>query len=211
MRIEVIPHGLDLTRFKPLGKHMARELLSLPQDKKLILSGAIINDKNKGFQFLKPALRELAESGWVDRAELIVFGSSKPVNPPDFRLKTLYVGYLHDDVSLRLLYAAADVMIVPSIQEAFGQTASEAMACGTPVVAFGATGLKDIVEHQHNGYLAKPFRTDDLACGIAWVLENKDRHQVLSHHARQKAECEFNQELQARRYLALYEELLAQR
>ena len=51
-------------------------------------------------------------------------------------------------------------------QEAFGQTAFERLACGTPVVCFDATGLLDIVEHQINGYLAKPFDTSDLAAGI---------------------------------------------
>jgi len=59
---------------------------------------------------------------------------------------------------------------VPSLQEAFGQTASETMGCGTPVVAFGRTGLLDIIDHKENGYLAKPFDTTDLANGIEWVF-----------------------------------------
>ena len=101
--------------------------------------------------------------------------------------------------------------LVPSIQEAFGQTASESLACGIPVVAFDATGLKDIVEHQQNGYLAKPFEPEDLAQGIAYILEDKERHQTLCDRAREKAEKEFTLELQAWRYLSLFNEIVEAR
>ena len=98
-------------------------------------------------------------------------------------------------------------MVVPSVQEAFGQTASESLACGTPVVAFNATGLKDIVDHQENGYLAKPFEADDLAKGIAWVLENHQRHQKLSDYAREQAKQKFSIETITRRYFSLYKDI----
>jgi glycosyltransferase involved in cell wall biosynthesis len=74
---------------------------------------------------------------------------------------------------------------------------------------FNATGLKDIVDHRQTGYLAEPYKIEDLALGIAWVLENPDRHQKLSQRARQKAEQEFTLELQASRYLSLFTELLS--
>ncbi len=70
-------------------------------------------------------------------------------------------------------------------------------------------GLKDIVEHQHNGYLAQPYDSEDLARGIAWVLENPDRHQKLCIRARQKAEQEFTLEIQANRYLSVFNDLLS--
>ena len=210
LRVEIIPNGLDSSRFKPFDKRIARELLFLPQDKNLILFGAIdsTSDKRKGFQFLQPALQALANNERENEIELVVFGSSKPPNPPELSMKTHYLGHLPGDLSLGLLYAAADVMVVPSIQEAFGQTASEAMACGTPVVAFGATGLLDIVEHKRTGYLAQPFDAEDLAKGIAWVIEDEERWQALSHQARQKVEDEFAIESVAQRYAELYKEIL---
>jgi len=210
LRVEVIPNGLDLSRFKPFDKRIARELLFLPQDKKLILFGAIdsTSDKRKGFQFLQPALQALANNERENEIELVVFGSSKPPNPPELSMKTHYLGHLPGDLSLGLLYAAADVMVAPSIQEAFGQTASEAMACGTPVVAFGTTGLLDIVDHKRTGYLAQPFDAEDLAKGIAWVLEDEERWQVLSRQSRQKVEDEFAIESVAQRYAELYKEVL---
>lgn len=85
--------------------------------------------------------------------------------------------------------------------------ASEALACGTPVVAFDVTGLKDIVDRHENGYLAQPYDSEDLARGIAWVLEDAERHQQLCRNARLKVEAKFTLEVQAREYQKLYEEV----
>jgi glycosyltransferase involved in cell wall biosynthesis len=154
LRIEVIHNGLDIQRFKPIEKNTARHLLGLPQDKQLILFGSVspTSDNRKGFLLLKPALQKLSQSPMLqERLELVIFGASEPKEPIDVGFKIRYLGRLNDDISLALTYSAADVMIVQSIQEAFGQTASESLSCGTPVVAFNANGLKDIVDHQQNG------------------------------------------------------------
>ena len=83
------------------------------------------------------------------------------------------------------------------------------MACGTPVVAFGATGLLDIIEHKHNGYLAQPYQPADLAAGIAWVLSrNCDEYQILSKNARGKAVSHFSIEQMSTRYISLFEDLV---
>lgn len=212
VRVEVIPFGLDTKVFKPIKARIARELLNLPQDKQLILFGAIdaTGDTRKGFHLLQAALKSLSQAGWGDRIELVVFGSSKPDKPVDLGFPIHYLGKLQDDLSLRIAYAAADVMIAPSIEEAFGQTASESLACGTPVVVFTNTGLKDIVDHQQNGYVANYCDTEDLAKGIAWVLEDSERHQNLRYAAREKAEREYAMEIQAHRYLSLFHEILNQ-
>jgi glycosyltransferase involved in cell wall biosynthesis len=210
IQVEVIPFGLDTTVFKPIEARVARELLNLPQDKQLILFGAIdaTGDTRKGFHLLQAALKQLSQTGWGDRLELVVFGSSKPDKPIDLGFPIHYLGKLQDDLSLRVAYAAADVMIAPSIEEAFGQTASESLACGTPVVVFANTGLEDIVDRQRNGYVADYCDTQDLARGIAWVLEDSDRHQRLRHAARHKAEREYAMDVQAHRYLSLFHKIL---
>jgi glycosyltransferase involved in cell wall biosynthesis len=210
--IEIIPFGLDTTVFKPLAPQTARELLNLPQNKHLILFGAIsaTNDQRKGFQLLQSALKRLSQAGWQEQTEIVIFGASTPEKPLDLGFKTHYLGHLNDAVSLRLAYAAADLMIAPSIEEAFGQTASEALACGTPAVVFENTGLMDIVDHRQTGYVAGYCDIEDLARGIAWVLENKQRHQNLRIQARQKAEKEFSLEAQAHSYQILYQRILGQ-
>jgi glycosyltransferase involved in cell wall biosynthesis len=209
-RVEVIPFCLDIQKYKPIAPQQARDWLNLPQDKQLVLFGALAatKDYRKGFHLLHSALQKLSQSGWQDRLELVVFGADEPEQPMNLGFKAHYLGSFSDDIALALVYSAADVMIVPSLQESFGQTASEALACGTPVVAFNATGLKDIVDHQLNGYLAQPYDAEDLARGITWVLEDRDRQQKLCFQAREKAEREFKLELQAHRYQSLYQEIL---
>jgi glycosyltransferase involved in cell wall biosynthesis len=210
VRLEVIPFGLDTNVFKPTDARGARELLNLPQDKQLILFGAIdaTGDTRKGFHLLQIALKQLREAGWGDRLELVVFGSSKPDRPIDLGFPIHYLGKLQDDLSLRIAYAAADVMIAPSIEEAFGQTASESLACGTPVVVFANTGLADIVDPHQNGYIAEYGNTQDLARGIAWVLEDAERHPRLRSAARAKAEREYAMDVQAHRYQSLFHKIL---
>ncbi len=209
--IKVIPYGLDLNQYHPIEPAFSRNLLNLPPDKQLILFGAspgTTGDPRKGLHLLESALKRLAQSDWQEKLELVVFGGTRPETPTDLGFPIHYLGQFHDDLSLALVYSAANVMVVPSLQEAFGQTASEALACGTPVVAFAATGLKDIIDHQYTGYLAKPFDVEDLAQGIAWVLEDRQRHQQLRAQARQKAEQDYSLELQAHRYQQLYQAIM---
>ncbi|WP_414575717.1 glycosyltransferase family 4 protein [Anabaena sp. CCY 9402-a] len=209
-RIEVIPNALDELKFKTINKKTAREILNLPLDKKIILFGAInaVIDERKGYQYLIQALRSLSNKGFNEISEIVVFGSSQPKEALDLGMKANYLGRLHDDTTLALTYAAADVTVTPSIEEAFGKTAMESLACGTPVVSFDSTGLKDIVEHQHNGYRAKCFSSDDLANGIAWVIEDQERHQKLCDNARDTVINKFTLELQAKKYLSVYQEIV---
>ena len=182
----------------------------MPQDKKLVLFGAksATGDRNKGFHLLTHALHELAGLIGKDAAEIIVFGSSEPEQPTELGFKAHYAGWLGDDISLALLYAAADVFVFPSIQESLGYTVMEAMACGTPCVSFNQGGVPDLIDHRQNGYLARPFDPADLAQGIAWVLGDEDRWRELSLRARQKVERNFALEKVAQLHMELYREIL---
>lgn len=205
-RIITLPNPINTLSFSPIKQLLARELLHLPQNKKLILFGAMnaTTDLNKGYKKICEALRQLTR----DDIELVVFGSSQPQQPQGFNFKSHFLGHLYDDLTLQVLYSAADVMVVPSLQEAFGQTASESMSCGTPVVAFGSTGLLDIVDHKRNGYLAEPFDETDLAKGIEWVLNAKNYAQLCTN-AREKIVTTFDSRLVVKQYINLYREVLS--
>lgn len=211
LRIEVIPNGLDTKKYKPIHQQVARELLNLPQDKQLVLFGAFnaSKDKRKGFQLLLPALQSLRETSWGECLELVVFGSSQPSKPIDLGFRTHYLGRIYDDLSLALIYSAADVFVVPSTEDNLPNTVMESISCGTPSVAFKIGGLPDLIDHQQNGYLAKPFEIEDLARGIVWVLEDKERWHKMAILAREKAEKEFSVDRQAYRYSSLYTEILS--
>lgn len=209
-RIEVIPNGIDTSRYKPHEQTLARRLLGLPADRRLILFGAMhsTSDPLKGFNHLQGALRVLSQSVEKKRLHLVVFGATEPVDPPDFGFPTTYAGSLRDDLSLALLYSAADVFVAPSRQDNFPNTVLEAMACGVPCVAFDIGGMPDLIAHQQTGYLARPFEEEDLARGISWVLQDEPRRRTLAEAARRKVEREYELTLIARRYEVIYHELL---
>jgi glycosyltransferase involved in cell wall biosynthesis len=206
--IEVIPYPIDTNFWKPLKKKLARELLDLPKDIPLVLFGAVGggHDPRKGFDLLLDSLKLLNEDQRAKNLEVVVFGQREPKVLPKINFPIHYKGYLHDDISLRALYNAADVMIVPSRLEAFGQTASEAQACGTPVVAFNIGGIKDIILHLKTGYLAKAFDTQDLANGIIWTFEQCKKN-IINTQSRNEAVKRFNYEIVAKQYKKIYEKL----
>jgi len=207
-----LPNPIDTTIFKPFDKDKARELWSLPHDKKLVLFGAnsATSDINKGFKELSEALHKLHDKN----IEFVVFGSSQPQNAPDFGFKTHYLGSLSDDVSLVTLYSAVDVMVVPSLQENLSNAIMESLACATPVVGFNIGGNSDMIVHQKNGYLAKPFESKDLAEGIEWVIREVQRSTFnvqgseltgLIKNAREKVVREFDSKVVAEKYVEMYE------
>ena len=115
------------------------------------------------------------------------------------------MGHLHDDVTLALLYSAADVVVVPSRQENLPQSGTEAHACGCPVVAFDCTGLSDVVVDGETGYLARPYDIEDLANGIRWVLEDSVRHARLCVASRNRALRLWSPGVVVPQYIAVYE------
>ena len=98
-------------------------------------------------------------------------------------------------------------MVAPSKLETLGQTAIEALACGTPVVAFKGTGLSDIVEHKKTGYLAEALNEKDLAKGINWVLE-KSSDNTLNIASRKRVENFFSENEIIKNYKNIYNNLL---
>ena len=203
--VKTIKNNIDTKVFFVIDKKLAREALGIKTTKKIILCGAAdLNDFYKGFNKFLEALDQLKRSKYF----LCFFGKldKNIIDNLGFEYKSY--GFLHDPVSLRLVYSCADTFVAPSIMDAFGKTLAESMACGTPVVSFDATGPKDIVTHKEDGYKAKPFDSADLAVGIEWVCEFED-HYKLCNNARQKATREFDNIVVAREYKQLYKSLLS--
>lgn len=212
--VTIIPYPLDLIIWKPVDKHVARSLLNLPPDRPLVLFGAPggTADPRKGGDLLLESLQHLrsqATGTSIESLELVVFGQSQPAHPPNLGFPIHYRGHLNDDLSLRLHYAAADVMVVPSRQEAFGQTASEAQACGTPVVCFRTGGLVDVIEDGLTGLFAEPFDPRSLAKAIHSVCEDENRRRAMADKARKRALKLWNPDRISSLYKDVYQNALS--
>jgi len=197
--VTVIPNGLDTELYHPNPSGTVIE-----SDRTTILFGAIsaTSDPRKGYDLLTTALADLSNPS---EYTCIVFGDDDP-ELNDVEVETESYGYLSEPDLIRL-YADCDVMVVPSRQESFGQTAMEALACGTPVVAFNATGPRDIVTAEETGYLAEPYDPVDLRAGIEWVTESTARREKLGRAARKDAVERFDIQKVVDQYTTLYKQV----
>lgn len=173
-KAEYMPNVYNAEIFYP-RKDIAsiRDKYSLSQDKKLILFGAAdtgTQNENKGFKYLLEALSMLD----MKDKQLVVIGNSGGAKELLAGYDAQFLGFISDENKLAEIYSAADVYVNPSKQESFGYTVCEAMACGTPAVAFAVGGMLDQIEHKSNGYLVKFCDSKDLAEGIEYVLDDSD-------------------------------------
>ncbi len=118
------------------------------------------------------------------------------------------MGHLHDELSLRLTYSAADALIIPSRMDNLPNTGVESLSCGTPVLSFDIGGMRDIVDHLNNGYLARPFDCIDLADGIELVTHINNRDS-FSKSSREKAVRCFGFDIVSKMYLEFYKSILS--
>ena len=201
-----IPNPIDTNLFTPKNKSEVRQKLGLPADKKLVLfAGANTQDLRKGYIYFREAANALATAN--EDIEVVFFGKSQPDAYRDVQLPVHDLGKLTDATRIAEAYAAADLMVVSSLEDNLPNTVMEAMACGTPIVGFGIGGIPDLIDHLKNGYVADYQSAASLAQGIRWVLENYAAGK-LSENARQKVLGTYAEEVVARQYRELYESLM---
>lgn len=210
-RVEVIPTGIDLARYRPQGRNEARGRLGIPVDKKVLVFGAIspADDTRKGFKELCGVLEVLANGPLASRLLAVVFGSHGDL--PTLPVPTLSLGRLENDESLAMAYSCGDMAVVPSLEDNLPNVALEAIACGTPVAGFDVCGMPDIVRDGWNGILSPQRDAAALGHAIAKVLSNDSLLSQMRINARLHAEARFSIENQARAYLNLYTVLVDNR
>ncbi len=208
-----IPYGLNLHPFRPVDKQLARRELGIETNGVLIGFGADdLNAPRKGICHLLNALRtvqgdSLDAKSDVPRVGGLLFGAGK-VEHRDGLPELHEMGFVDSIDRQRLIYSAADFVVVPSLEDNQPQVALEAMACGTPVIAFDAGGIPEIVRHGVTGLLAKRGRADDLADQVAWLSVRGGVREQLGHNARKMMESEFEVSRQSARYIELYQSIL---
>ncbi len=217
--IRIIPNGVDTQAFRPLPRHLARAALGIPGERPVLLFGGEHGSREprKGFDLLAKSLPLLRSKHRLANFEVVVFGGGQRDVRTEDGITVRHLGTLHDDLSLAVVYSAADVIVIPSRQDNLPNTALEALACGTPVVGFRRTGLEDIVLDRETGFLADAGCEHSLAEGIAFTLAlarnpaGAPDEAPIRMRARSDVEARYPLTLMADRYGALYEGLLSQR
>lgn len=204
--IQTIPYGLDTTKFTPVNKLLARRQLGLPADSVVIAFGAdVVDNRRKGVLQLLAALSLIPHDNVIG----LYFGSGT-LPAVNLRLPEMRaLGFVKEPAQLAATYSAADLFVIPSLEDNLPLTGLEAMACGTPVVGFAAGGIADYVRPGETGLLAKVGDSQDLAAKIKWMLDRRHDLLRMGKQARTLVEREFNQITQTQRHIELYRSLLA--
>ena len=202
-----IPPGLDTEIFICVEKSSARHALHVADDKFVVgFSCADLSDPNKGAILLLESLRELVRRTAIT---LLVFGSGK-LPDVDGQFETVELGIIQSPRLQSIFYSACDVFAAPSRIESFGLTVLEAMACGTPVVAFRTGGIAELVVHEKTGLLADVAAgASGLLEGLSWMRHHPNERRNMGREARRRVEQEFTVSLTAERYAELYRSLVA--
>ena len=164
-----------------------------------------IQDERKGFSLLDSALSELWRDGVVFRLE--VFGCNQPRGFIR-TYTTVFHGVVNDQRKLRDIYGHADVMVVPSLAEAFGQTATESIACGTPVITFKDIGTSSLVKDGETGFIVSEKSYAALKQTIRQALEDTGRLEEMRSKCREYAIKNWDEKKVALEYADMYKEIL---
>ena len=197
---------IDTETFCLQDKSACRKELDIDANEKVLVFGAAkLNDPIKGAEMLFSAIEN---SGIKDDLLLVLFGSIK--NDEEFLSRIpcryKYVGSVTEKEKLVQLYSAADIVVVPSHYESLSLVIAEAMACGTPALAFDSGGQTSLIDHKENGYLAHYPSVDDFAEGINWLLQNADEDMRKS--ANEKINRIMSPKNVALQHIELYKSLL---
>jgi glycosyltransferase involved in cell wall biosynthesis len=204
---QTIHYGLDFEAFSPIEKKFAKKALGFDETDFILCFGAdSITNKRKGFQLLTEALKKVESQ--LPNAKCLVFGADQENIKRELNIPFVFVGTLNSTNIQSLVYSAADIFVIPSIYEAFGQTALEAMSCGTPVIGFRTGGIPDMVENKINGLLANVEDVDDLKEKILELYQNEGERLNMGMNARTKVVAQFNLDRQAEKYIELYQRLI---
>jgi glycosyltransferase involved in cell wall biosynthesis len=202
--ITTIPLGVDPSQYVPIDKAVAREALRIPEGKFVVgFACSDFHEKRKGADLLLQALESLPSENIL----LLIFGSGKWPQHVG-RYQTISMGCIGSPRFQSLYYSALDVFVMPSLVETFGLVALEAMACGTPVAAYAAGGLADVVADGEDGLMERSVGSvSGLARMLAWMHEHPAECQAMGRMARKAVEEKFSSSLMASRYLDLYRKL----
>ena len=116
------------------------------------------------------------------------------------------IGFIDDKQILNKIYCSADIFLALSLQEAFGKTWAEAMACNIPVICFDNTSISEIIDHKVNGFIVDKEDPEKLIKGIEWLISKEN---ILNRENIRKKIHQFNPKLIADQYVELYNKILS--
>jgi glycosyltransferase involved in cell wall biosynthesis len=209
-RKRVIPNGVDLAIYKPGDQIQARNALGLPRNAFICMFAAASgNAKNpyKDYATVDQAVRLVVEK--MPSADLLfvcVGQSNQVASDPRFR----YTGYIADPYRVALYYQAADVLLHATNVEVWGLTITEALACGTPVIATAVGGIPEQIVDGETGFLVPRGDSQAMTQRIIGLMNRPDLCRQMGQAAAAYAQQAYSLDRQTMAYLQWFEDLRAE-
>jgi glycosyltransferase involved in cell wall biosynthesis len=199
--------SIDPDIFRPVRKESAREILGVPQNKKVIFFGAEMPSyERKGIKYLNSALKELNKHfSDSDNLHIITAGLEQAAELMDIPFDHQHLGFLSDDRSLAMAYQAADLFVCPSVEDSGPMMINESIMSGTPVVSFEIGVAPDLVLDGETGFKAKVADSADFAKQIQQFLLSKKSTDEWQQACRSHALQHYHPDVQVQ----AFEELIA--
>jgi len=199
--VYIINNGVDNLVYRPQNKEFARSVFNIPINNLVLAFCSVsLQDERKGLKELIKALEILS----ISNITLLCIGNGNISSTT--KINTVCVGQIQNENIISLLYSCADMFVIPSFQESFGQTTIEAMSCGVPVVTFPC-GIAQEIINDTNGVVCSDFTVPALVEGIQKALSikyNPDaiRQNIINHFSSKKI---------ANEYISVYNHVLEQK
>lgn len=181
-RIEVISNSIETDVFKPYDRYRRRDEFGLPADRKIIGYVPSFSSEVKGYRELLAALEKLDPKKLGFDPFVMLVGNETPATAA-IRQDKKALGYISENAKLARAYSCADVIVVPSLEETFSNTAAEAISCGVPVVGFRTGAIPDLAVNGKTGFTCEVGDVDGLVRGLTEVLTGPSMHDACRAHA----------------------------
>ena len=206
-RMTNIPNAIDTRVFHPINQTDARIHFGLPTDKLVILFVSHrVTDERKGMAYFIEAIEKLAmrHPTLYTNAVVAIMGGHAEDLAKQLALPVFPLGYVSQSQAIVMAYNAANVFVLPSLEDNLPNTLMEAMACGVPCVGFKVGGIPEMINHLETGYVAAYQDTSDLAKGIYWTLKEANTEEIRKA-CLTKVTRNYSQQSVAQRYIEIYE------
>ena len=200
-KVHTIHNPVPKSFFEPLDRESCKKALGLSLDKPIVLCIAgNLNEERKGGQILK----EILESDVKDHIQFMLIGESNGFNNPG--VKSL--GFVQDEITLRIAYHAADLLLHPALVDNLPNTVAESMSCGTPVLTFNTGGLPEMVVPDQSGWLVKEMNSHAMIKKLKSVAQSKQANE-LRQSTKEIALKLFNEDKVADDYFKVFKDSLS--
>ena len=167
-RVKSIHNPIPDFFFEQQDRNACKRALGLSDDKTIILciAGNLSEERKGG-----PILKQILQSSQMENVQFLLVGEK--VNNFVDSPKVRQLGFISDDITLRIIYNAADILLHPAPIDNLPNTVAESMSCGTPVLAFTTGGLPEMVKPEKSGWLVDTIDAKSMIAKIVKILNSR--------------------------------------